>query len=77
MPRDRDGTFEPAIVRKRQRRLSGVDLIISSLSARDLTIGDISEHFADVYGATVSKDTIPRTSTRSWRRWPDWRGRPP
>jgi len=44
VPRDRDGTFEPAIVRKRQRRLSGVDLIISSLSARGLKTGDISAH---------------------------------
>jgi len=45
VPRDRDGTFEPAIVRKRQRRLSGVDPIISSLSARGLQPGKISAHF--------------------------------
>ncbi len=58
VPRDRDGTFEPAIVKKRQRRLSGVDHIILSLSARGLTTGEISAHFADVYGSTVSRDTI-------------------
>ncbi len=36
MPRDRDGTFEPVIVKKRQRRLSGVDEIVLSLYARGL-----------------------------------------
>src|ERR1700712_1957541 len=56
VPRDRDGTFEPGIVRKRQRRLDGVDQIILSLSARGLTTGEIAAHFAEVYGATVTKD---------------------
>ena len=39
VPRDRDGIFEPGVVRKRQRRLDGVDQIILSLSARGLTTG--------------------------------------
>jgi transposase-like protein len=39
VPRDRDGTFEPGVVRKRQRRLDGVDQIVLSLSARGLTTG--------------------------------------
>jgi putative transposase len=60
VPRDRDGSFEPAIVRKRQRRLDGIDQIVLSLTARGLTTGEIAAHFADVYGATVSKDTISR-----------------
>ena len=76
VPRDRDGTFEPAIVRKRQRRLSGVDQIILSLSARGLTTGEISAHFADVYGATVSKDTISRITDKVLEEMADWRGRP-
>jgi hypothetical protein len=42
MPRDRDGSFEPVIVRKRQRRLDGVDGIVLSLSAKGLTTGEIS-----------------------------------
>jgi putative transposase len=76
VPRDRDGTFEPTIVRKRQRRLSGVDQIILSLSARGLTTGEISAHFADVYGATVSKDTISRITDKVLEEMADWRGRP-
>jgi transposase-like protein len=44
VPRDRSGTFEPQIVRKRQRRLSGVDEIVLSLYAKGLTTGEISAH---------------------------------
>ncbi len=76
VPRDRDGTFEPTIVKKRQRRLSGVDQIILSLSARGLTTGEISAHFADVYGATVSKDTISRITDKVLEEMADWRARP-
>jgi putative transposase len=42
VPRDRAGTFEPQIVRKRQRRLSGVDEMVLSLYAKGLTTGEIS-----------------------------------
>ena len=60
VPRDRDGTFEPQIVKKRQRRLGGVDEIILSLYAKGLTTGEISAHFAEIYGASVSQgDRLP------------------
>ena len=58
VPRDRAATFEPQIVKKRQRRLSGVDEVVLSLYAKGLTTGEISAHFAEVYGASVSKETI-------------------
>jgi hypothetical protein len=54
IPRDREGTFEPQIVRKRQRQLSGLDGLVISLSAKGLTHGEICAHLAEVYGATVS-----------------------
>jgi putative transposase len=53
VPRDRAGTFEPQIARKRQRRLSGVDEIVLSLYAKGLTTGEIGAHFAEIYGASV------------------------
>jgi hypothetical protein len=59
VPRDRDGSFEPVIVRKRQRRLDGVDGMVLSLSAKGLTTGEISAHLAEVYGASVSKAHRP------------------
>ncbi len=52
------GAFEPRIVRKRQLRLTGVDEMVLSLSAKGLTHGGISAHLAEVYGAEVSKQTI-------------------
>ena len=55
VPRDRAGTFDPVVVRKRQRRLSDVDAVAISLYAKGLTTGEISAHFAEVYGASVSK----------------------
>lgn len=64
VPRDRAGTFEPQIVRKRQRRLSGVDEVVLSLYAKGLTTGEICAHFAEIYGASVSKETISRVPTR-------------
>ena len=56
--RDRDGSSSPQLVKNRQRRLSGVDDLVISLSGRGLTHGEISAHLADVYGAQVSKQTI-------------------
>ncbi len=53
VPRDRAGTFEPVIVAKRQRRLSDVDAVAISLYAKGLTTGEISAHFAEVYGASI------------------------
>ena len=60
VPRDREGSFEPVIVKKRQHRLSDVDAVVLSLYARGLTTGEISAHFAEIYGASVSKDTVSR-----------------
>ncbi|GGY10210.1 hypothetical protein GCM10010358_73450 [Streptomyces minutiscleroticus] len=57
VPRDTAGTFEPQIVKKRQRRLTGVDEMVLSLSAKGPTHGEISAHLAEVYGAEVSKQT--------------------
>jgi putative transposase len=76
MPRDRDGTFEPVIVRKRQRRLTDVDGVVLSLYAKGLTTGEISAHFADIYGAAVSKDTISRITDKVLEEMQSWSNRP-
>jgi putative transposase len=52
VPRDTSSTFAPQIVKKRQRRLTGIDEIVLSLTAKGLTTGEVAAHFADVYGAT-------------------------
>jgi transposase-like protein len=76
VPRDRASTFEPQIVKKRQRRLSGVDEVVLSLYAKGLTTGEISAHFAEIYGASVSKETISRITDKVIEEMNDWSVRP-
>ena len=76
VPRDRAGTFEPQIVKKRQRRLSGVDEMVLSLSARGLTHGEISAHLREVYGAEVSKQTISTITDKVIEGMAEWQNRP-
>ncbi|HEY8620892.1 MAG TPA: IS256 family transposase [Dermatophilaceae bacterium] len=76
VPRDRDSTFEPVIVKKRQRRLNGVDEIVLSLYAHGLTTGEISAHFAQIYGASVSKETISRITDKVIEEMQTWQARP-
>src|SRR6201982_2971491 len=76
VPRDRDSSFEPKIVAKRQRRLTGVDDMVISLSAKGLTHGEISAHLLEVYGAEVSKQTITAITDRVMEGLADWQSRP-
>ncbi|WP_373312253.1 IS256 family transposase, partial [Streptomyces tauricus] len=76
VPRDREGSFEPAIVKKRQRRLTGVDEMVLSLSAKGLTHGEISAHLAEVYGANVSKTTISTITDKVMDGMAEWQNRP-
>jgi putative transposase len=76
VPRDRDSSFEPKIVAKRQRRLTGVDDMVISLSAKGLTHGEISAHLAEVYGAEVSKQTITAITDRVMEGMAEWQSRP-
>jgi transposase-like protein len=76
VPRDRAGTFEPVIVKKRQRRLSDVDAVAISLFAKGLTTGEISAHFQEVYGASISKDTVSRITDKVLEEMSAWASRP-
>jgi putative transposase len=76
VPRDTESTFEPQIVKKRQRRLTGVDEIVLSLTARGLTAGEIAAHFQEVYGAWISKDTVSRITEKVTGEMTEWLSRP-
>jgi transposase-like protein len=76
VPRDRAGTFEPVIVPKRRRRLTGVDNMVCALSAKGLTHGEISAYLAEIYGAQVSKETITRITDRVLEGLVEWQNRP-
>jgi putative transposase len=76
VPRDRDASFTPQIVAKRQRRLSGVDDLVISLTARGLSSGEICAHLAEVYGTSVSKETISVITDRVLDTMAEWQARP-
>jgi transposase-like protein len=77
VPRDRDGTFEPKIVKKRQRRLTGVDEMVISLAAKGLTTGEVQAHLAEVHGADVSRQTISTITDKVLEGMAQWQNRPP
>ena len=76
VPRDRESSFDPKIVAKRQRRLTGVDDMVISLSAKGLTHGEIAAHLAEVYDAEVPEQTITAITDRVIEGLADWQSRP-
>ena len=75
-PRDRDGTFEPQIVRKRQRRFEGFDEKILALYSRGLSTRDIEAHLAEIYGVKVGRDLISRVTDAVMEDARVWQSRP-
>ena len=75
-PRDRNGSFEPKIVPKGQRRFRGFDDKILALYARGLSTRDIEAHLAEIYGVKVGRDLISRVTdavvddARAWQQRP-------
>lgn len=76
VPRDRESTFEPTIVKKRQRRLNSVDEIVLSLYAKGMTTGEISAHFAQIYDASISRETVSRITDKVIGEMQEWVERP-
>lgn len=76
VPRDREGTFEPQVVKKRQRRLTGIDDMVLSLYAKGLTTGEIAAHFDQICGASVSRETISRITDKVIAEMAEWVNRP-
>jgi len=75
-PRDRNGTFEPQIVSKGQRRFDGFDDKILSLYSRGMTVRDIKEHLEDLYHVEVSPDLISSVSDAVIEDVKAWQTRP-
>jgi transposase-like protein len=76
VPRDRNGTFDPATVPKHQRRLEGLSGNVISLYAKGMTTGDIQAHLEEIYGATVSRETISKITDEILGDMVAWQNRP-
>ena len=75
-PRDRDGTFEPQLIRKHQRRLPGFDEKILALYAKGMTTRDIQEFVKELYGVEVSPTLISEITADLDAEVTAWRTRP-
>ena len=75
-PRDRNGSFEPLIVRKGQRRLDGIDKLVLGLYARGMTTRDISDHLVEIYGVDVSPDLVSKITDAVHAEVAEWQTRP-
>jgi putative transposase len=75
-PRDRDGSFEPRIVRKRQRRFEGFDDKIIALYSRGLSTRDIQAYLGELYGVEVGRDLISRVTDAVMEDARAWASRP-
>jgi len=75
-PRDRDGSFDPKLIGKRQTRLAGLDDKILGLYAGGMTVRDISAHLAELYGVDVGRDTISRVTDAVLEDVALWRSGP-
>ena len=76
VPRDRDGSFEPQIVRKGQTRLEGFNDRIIALYARGMTVRDIRAHLREMYDVDVSPDLISRVTDGVLEELQEWQSRP-
>src|SRR6185437_4006146 len=76
VPRDRDGTFEPKLIPKHQRRWAGFDDKILSLYARGLTVREIQAHLEEMYGTEVSPSLISSVTDAVVDEVRAWQSRP-
>jgi putative transposase len=76
VPRDRDGSFEPQLVKKRQRRLEGFDDKVLALYARGLSTREIQDHLEELYGVEVSPTLISNVTDAVLDEVRTWQSRP-
>jgi len=76
VPRDRDASFEPKIVKKGQRRFDGFDDKIISMYARGMSVREIRGHLEELYGIEVSPDLISRVTDEVMDEVREWQSRP-
>ena len=76
VPRDRNGTFEPQVVKKHQRRVEGFDEKVLALYARGMSMRDIQSHLQELYGTEVSPELISKATDTIMPLFREWQARP-
>lgn len=76
VPRDRDATFEPAVVPKGERDLTGIESRVMSMYARGMSQRDIAATVREIYGFSMSAETVSAITDRVWEELERWRSRP-
>ena len=76
VPRDRKSDFEPQIVKKCQKDISGLEEKIISMYAKGMTIMDIQAHIKDLYGYEISPETVSSMTDKVMERTREWQDRP-
>ena len=76
IPRDRQGSFDPQLVAKYQRRFPGFDEKIVSMYARGMSTREIAGHLRDLYGIEVSADLVSAVTDAVLDEVAAWQGRP-
>ena len=76
VPRDREGSFEPKLIEKYQKNTSELEDKIISMYGRGMTVGDLNEHLADLYGIHISDPLISTITDKIWPKVEEWRNRP-
>lgn len=76
MPRDRDGTFEPKLIQKRETLLKGSEDLILSLYTKGMSVRDIQHHLDDLYGYELSEQTISNITSAILDKAKEWQNRP-
>jgi putative transposase len=76
VPRDREGTFDPKLIAKYQRRFPGFDDKIVSMYARGLTVREIQGHLVEIYGIDISADLVSTITDAVLEEVAEWQSRP-
>ena len=76
VPRDRNGTFEPKAIEKRQTRTDDIEARILAMYAKGMSTRDIEDHLRDIYGVEASAGLISRITDKIMPAVAEWQARP-
>lgn len=76
VPRDRNGTFEPQVIEKRQTRTDDIETRVLAMYAKGMSTRDIEDHLHDIYGIDVSPSLVSRITDKIMPAITEWQSRP-